>query len=692
MKRTRQEKIRLGVLLVCICLFFGIAAARLIQFQVFLAPKYSGIVQRQSSGKVSIPAERGVIYDRTGRIVANNVTVSSLYAYPTDSRSLKEVSRYLERLFSLEAGTARKKYGLAVKKFRWVKRRLPDELAAKVETSAPAGLYLRKGKRRDYPNGLVGKQILGFTDIDNQGQAGFELAHNSTLAGKPGWADIRRDGLRNILRVNETALVKPVPGASYVLTVDWYLQEIVEEELQKAVEKHNAKSGMAVFLDCHTGDLLAAAHFDPEETYRDRPVKLRPVTDQFEPGSVFKVITAAALLDDGQINFSDSTFCEDGAWRIGRRTLHDDKDRGWLTFREIMELSSNIGIAKHAIELGGEQLVEAAQRFGVGQKQMSGLPGETSGRIARPSRWSDYNVSALAMGHAVTVTSMQMASVFGAIANGGKLHRPRIVLGEVDDEGYVVNHREPVVVGEALSKGAADSLRAFLRGVVERGTADIINSKVIALAGKTGTAQMPDPENKRYFQNRYIGSFGGFFPYENPAVAGIVVIEDPQPIHYGGHTAGPVFRNVAERYCVFRSDLLGDPAHMLLCDDDRRSPLIEVPNLMGRTLGSAREEVDKKNLKLRCGEGKGYVVWQFPAPDRLVLDGSEVMIAVADGENVSPEMIDLTGLSIRQVSAFLEYCGISYEVRGNGRVVSQSVGAGETILDGSLCRLRCRPI
>ncbi|MFZ5980331.1 MAG: penicillin-binding transpeptidase domain-containing protein [Candidatus Zixiibacteriota bacterium] len=692
MKRTKQERIRLGLLFVVIIAFFTVVAARLVQIQVFQAKKYGEIVDRQSTGKVAIPAERGVIYDRNGQLVAKNVFVSSLYAYPDNARELKAVAAYLEKIFNLPSGTARKKFGLRERKFRFIKRRLDESMARRIERDdVPSGLYIRKESQREYPFGRVGKQIIGFTDIDNQGQSGFELAYDSLLAGKEGWADFRRDGLRNTYRVNESALVKPVAGRSVVLTVDWSLQEIVEEELSAAVEKYHAKSAMAVFLDCNNGDILAMAHYDPEEKNPDKPSKLRAITDQFEPGSVFKAFTAAALLDAGAIDFNDSIFCEEGKWKIGRRTLHDDKKQGWLSFRKVVELSSNIGVAKCAIELGQDELIETYKRFGLGEKLRCGLPGETPGRLTAPRIESPYNIAALAMGHSVAVNTLQLAAGFGAIANGGELLRPRLLLGQVDDNGYVVRGNRRDLIGRAVMKeSAVDSLKAFLRGVVENGTATPVNSPVIAIAGKTGTAEIPDLENHRYFKNKFIASFAGFFPCGNPIIAGAVVMEQPHPIHYGGYTSGPTLRKIAERYAVLNPDLFVDPGRVMAEKTKRLDNTVEVPNFVGRSIGQAVALAEKKGVKLRGTAQEGTVIWQFPPADRVLYDNDEVLVAVAD-ERGRTTMVNLAGLPVRKAAALLDFTGIKFTITGNGRVVQQSIKPGETLTDNSVCRLTCRP-
>ncbi|MDF1544772.1 MAG: penicillin-binding transpeptidase domain-containing protein [bacterium] len=693
MKRTRQEKLRLLILFTLMALFFVLVTIRLLHFQVVKAAQYREIVNDQSTGTVEIPADRGVIYDRNGRVVANNVYQQSLVAYPETKEEVKNVARYIEKLLGRSRGTAIEDFGLAPNRFRKIKRAISDAMAAKVEANAPRGLYLRQGTRRDYPFATIGKQILGFTNADNkEGQSGLEYSCNKKLAGKPGKADYRRDGLRNTYRVREQALIQPVPGQSMVLTVDWHLQEIIEEELQAAVIKHKAKSGMAAFVDCNNGDILAMAHFDPNEKNPHRPVKARVVTDQFEPGSIFKVFGAAALLDRGMVNYAESTYCEMGKFRLGRKTLHDDKKLEWLNFREIIELSSNIGISKHAISLGGEAIQETCQKFGLGQKLLDCMPGETGGKIKAPSRWSEYNTAAFTIGHSVAVSTLQMAVAFAAIANGGELLKPRLIFGGVDEDGYVVRSVRREVVGRAMKENSSDSLRAFLRGVVERGTAKPVNSAAVTIAGKTGTAQIYDVVNKRYYSSKYMGSFAGFFPAENPLVAGIVVIEEPHPIHYGGYTAGPAFRSIAERYTVLNPDLFASQENVIEESEESHRATVEVPDLSGYTPVDALAKVVEAGLEVRCEGSEGNVVWQFPSPDRLLFEGDDVLVVVGSQQDSLHRMIDLKGLSLREVAAFCGYAGVAYEVTGKGRVVRQSIEPGSPIEDKSLCRLVCKSI
>ncbi|HVP07484.1 MAG TPA: penicillin-binding transpeptidase domain-containing protein [Candidatus Acidoferrum sp.] len=692
MSRTRQENIRLGLLFGIVTLTFVAFVGRLVHLQIYLNQPYSAIVNHQTSGTIPIPAERGMIYDRNGQPVAKNVIGSSLYAWPEDNEEVAKVSDYLDQFYRMPSGWARSEFKLEPKKFRWIKRRMTDPEADRVEREAPLGLHLRKESQREYPFGLVGRQILGFTDIDNQGQSGFELAYDSILSGQPGSADIRRDGLRNTYRVKEEALVKPVPGRPLVLTIDWRLQDIVEQELHHAVDTFHAAAGLAVYLDCRNGDILAMAHYDPLEKNPDRPTKLRAISDQFEPGSVFKPFTAAGVIEAGLADYKRQVYCENGAWNMGSHVLHDDKKHGWLTFREIIELSSNIGIAKWAIQADGNDLFDMYRRFGFGRRLHCGLPGEAAGRLIPPPKWSNYNVAAFAMGHSIALTPLQLANAFAAIANGGELTRPRLVLGHVDDNGFVINDNPREVLNTIMHNGTLDSIKAFLRGVVENGTAKPVNSELVGIAGKTGTAELPDLENGGYFKHKFVASFAGYFPYTAPVVAGVIMLVDPQPIHYGGYTSGPTFRRIAERYALLNPEEFTLPGKAIAKKTEGLDSTLRVPNLIGRDIGQAVKLAEVCGLNVRSTTAEGAVAWQFPPPNRVVFKGEEIIVQACAVGDSTTRMPDMTGLPVRNVSAFMSHAGINFIIKGSGRVVSQSIPPGEIVSRDSTCQIECQPI
>ena len=692
MKLNKIKNIRLGWVFFIACFTFVAVLGRLIHIQIFLSPEYSKIVRRQSEGQQKIPASRGIIYDRNGLIVANNIELQSLSAWPDNKKEVNEIAAFLEDFFDMPKGSAIKTYNLAPQKFSWIKRKLSDKVAAEIDRRRPEGLHLQEEIERSYPFGDVGKQITGFTNIDCNGQAGFELWQNSSLAGKSGIAAYRRDGNRNRFRIKEQAITQPIPGRSKVLTIDWQLQEIVEEELKNGVRDHNAELGMAVFLNNNNGEIIAMAHYDPNEPQKGKPQKLRVLTDLFEPGSVYKIIAAAGLLEEKAVNFDDSVYCENGVWKMGRNRLHDDHEHEWLNFRSIIELSSNIGIGKHAINYGGEELYQLSKKFGIGEKTLEGWPGEQSGYITKPKQWSDFSVASLSIGHAVAVNALQMANAMAAVANGGTLYQPRLILCDVDETGNPMEPEPSKVIAELMSKETSDSLKSFLRGVVERGTAEVVNSQIVTIAGKTGTAQIYDTERKRYSFSRYNASFAGFFPAENPMVTGIVLMVNPQPVHYGGHTSGKTFRKIAERYTIIHPDLFTVPTRMIAENSDKIKNTQVVPNLTGQLLVNAIDEAEKNKLQVRATSDSGFVVWQYPPPDRLMFTDDDIIVVVDSGKDQAQKMVDLTGLSVREASAYMAHLGLEYTVVGNGKVYKQSLKAGALVQRESTCKLECKPI
>jgi len=683
--KNKTGKSRLVVLFVFVTLFWCLIAGRLFVIQLVHGGEYREIASRQSTGKIAVQPERGLIYDRSGCQVAVNVIRHALYAYPTSHREIANIHNYLDRFFGQKSGTSRKRYPLRRNRFRWIDRDLSDHLAARVINDSISGLYIKKEMKRDYPFGQVGAQMLGCTDIDGRGISGLEYGYDSVLAGSPGLIDYLRDGHLNTYRIKEVPLVKPVPGNSTVLTVDWYLQEIVEEELKKAVIEHNAREGTAVFLDCASGEILAAADYVAGEKISS--VKLRAAGNCLEPGSVFKIFTLAALLDNDLVDTSEVIFCENGRWRCGRRILHDDKEHDSLTVSGIFELSSNIGVGKLSLRLGGEKLSRAIRRFGFGQLCLSGIPGEQPGLISDPGVWSEFNTAALSIGHAVSVTPLQLASAVAAVANGGRLFRPSIVRGIIDPRGKLVSRIEKKFIGHALEKESADILRTLMIGVVEKGTATPARSDLVSIAGKTGTAEIPNLEKGGYFKNKFNASFLGFFPAEEPKIAGIVVLCRPEPIHYGGYTAGPAFKNIAERYSVANPDFLRLDVRMVAARNDLN--MIEIPDLTNRDLSLAVKIAEKEGLSLVTGETTGVVVWQYPPPGRKIAGTDIVAAVVAGPDGPSDTMLDLTGMKLRTAMAVLEYQGLAYEINGSGIVRKQYPRPGGKIDRSLRCTLRC---
>lgn len=688
MKLARRDSVRLGVLFGIMAIFFGLLITRLVQLQLINGKRYAAHVLDQSTNRVRIPAERGVIFDRNGAVVAKSVIRTALIAHPQSEAELRQVGSYLDRLFGYQPGTAIDSHKLEANKFRYVKRSLSSEEISFVMANQQRGVALRREPQRQYPFGLVGNQVLGVTDLDNRGVSGFELAADSVLTGVPGTADLRRDGNQQVYQVNEQALIKPTPGRSHVLTIDWSLQEIIEDELRFAVDSLGISTGKAVFVDCATGELLAMAHYDRTDTLRHRPGRLRVLADQFEPGSSAKTFTAAALLDRQLVNNDEVFFCENGRWQLGRNKIGDAKPHGDMTFRELFAKSSNIGIGKAALRLGGDSLRESFGRFGFGVRANCGLPGERKGSVAVPHRWNEFTIASLSIGHAVAVNALQLAMAYAAIANGGELLAPTLVLGEVDDQGEFRRTAKREVVRRVFQPRVTAPLHELCRAVVTDGTGKKAQSDVIAIAGKTGTPQLIE-ENGRYSQNRYLGCFGGFFPAQHPRVAGVVVLEEFDRQTEAGATAAPAFRKIAERFTVARPDLFMAPERTLFASTYLRSSQVLMPDLIGKSTAHAAQLADTRGIRIRSTAiDEGTVFWQFPPAGQPIARGQEAVIALWENQDV--RMFDVRGLPMQPVAAFLQSLGVEVIVNGHGMILNQSLQAGVPIGSDTVCRLECR--
>jgi cell division protein FtsI (penicillin-binding protein 3) len=697
---TELRKPRLILFCLLATVVFGLLVFRLVKIQLVYGDNYSEIALRQSTGRREIPAPRGVIYDRFGRELAINVQKYSLFAHAENTTEINRIHTYLDSLLGKPRSHSRRTYSLEPKKFAWLERRFPDSLAKQVEKDTVRGLYIDPCIGRSYPYLGVGKQLLGWTNIDGKGVAGMEFSFDTLLAGRPGYSEYLRDGQRNTYRLRHLSQIPPVPGKSITLTVDWNLQEIVEDELKKGVEKYQALEGNALFIDCHTGEILAAADF--VASGKNDAVKLRAISNRFEPGSVFKVFTAAALLDENLVDLSERINCENGVWKVNGRLLRDDKKHGLLNLREIIERSSNIGTAKLALRLGADRLYETARRFGFGQRYYVGLPGEEAGVINHPQRApgqkietskkkkpkpAEYNIAALSIGHSISVTALQLANAVAAIANGGTLYRPKIIKAITTHDGKILEQAEIEKIATVMKASSAEILRSYMKGVVDTGTARPVKSEIVTIAGKTGTAEVVDTISGGYKKNKFVASFLGFFPYESPRVAGVVILHEPEPIHYGGYTAGPIFKQIAERYSNTRIEQF-KPDNKIIAAPS--APEFQsIPDFVGHEVTQALSLARKRGLELVMNATRGVITWQFPPAGRKIAGGGKVAVGVECHDADSLVMADLTGLNLRTAVSFLDFLGYEYDIEGDGMVVRHEPPPGEILSDSTRFLLIC---
>jgi cell division protein FtsI/penicillin-binding protein 2 len=406
--------------------------------------------------------------------------------------------------------------------------------------------------KRFYPGGRLLCHLVGMTGTDNKGLEGIEFYYDRELAGEVGWRRSYRDAKRREIKSFHMDALPERNGINLALTIDEVIQHIIEKEIENIVASYSPRAVSIVAMAPRTGEILGLANypwFDPNNVSDINPdhVRNRAISDSFEPGSVFKIVTAAAALEEGVVDFDSEFFCENGAYRIGKRTLHDYKPFGMMKFREIIEKSSNIGVFKVADKLGKEKMHAYIKKFNFGRPTGIDLPGEASGITRDVANWSAADMTTIPMGHGIAVTPLQLASCVSAIANGGVLMRPYVVKSLLSEEGMSIKENKPKAVRRVISEETAAKVKELLEGVVERGTGKKAGIDNFRVCGKTGTAEKVNTERGGYYRNRYITSFVGFAPFERPAVSVVISVDEPKGEHLASRVGAPAFKNIMQK-------------------------------------------------------------------------------------------------------------------------------------------------
>lgn len=539
----------------CVYVFFLLAFACL-YYRLFLLQivSHEDLLNRGLSLhrlNVKIDPRRGNICDREGRPLAMSISVKSAYAEADKISSPEAAARSLSRCLDLPYKDLLEKLDKK-KRFVWLARKLDGNLADRIERLQIDGVGFREEVKRVYPQGGLLSHVLGFVDIDNRGLEGLEMQADQYLRGQSGWMASHRDRKGREIMTLRSQDIPPIDGYDLSLTVDAVVQHVAESELEKGCRQYNAAAGCLIVIEPKTGAVLALANwpsYDPNapSNFPAEYRRNRCITDVYEPGSTFKVVTVAAAVDNGSVSMGDVIFCENGAFRVGRHTLHDVHPYGNLSTVEVIRKSSNIGAVKIAMRLGEEKLYNGIRRFGFGSPTGISLPGEVGGMLHPLSQWSGLSIAAIPMGQEVGVTPLQLAVAVAAIANGGVAMRPYIVDAVKNNSGGVVKSYAPRERGRVVSEATAAALVNAMEGVPTReGTAPRAALEEYTVAGKTGTSQKLDPGG-RYSHSRFVGSFVGFAPSKDPAVLVLVALDEPKPIYYGGSVAAPIFKEVAKR-------------------------------------------------------------------------------------------------------------------------------------------------
>lgn len=546
---------RLFFALACLAIWMVAIGARLYHLQVTRYEEFTRRAERQQQRVIELAPPRGTIFDTRGRELAVSVEVESAFAVPRELGDPAAVARALAGVLKLDRAKLARTLA-SDREFVWIQRKLDPPQARAVRDLDLPGVYFLEESKRYYPQRELASQVLGYVGTDNQGLAGLEAMYDRVVAGKAGRRTVLRDARRGMAVPPNLPSAAPVAGADLHLTIDAALQEIAERELADAAVRLRVKSASVTLLDPATGAVLALASyptFDPNRfaAYDEESRRNRPVTDAYEPGSTFKMVTAAAALDEGLVDPDETLYCELGSITLAGVRIADHKPFGDLTFRQVIARSSNVGTIKTALRVSNASFYSTIRGFGFGRTSGIDLPGESPGLLMPVERWPALAKAYISFGQGLSVTPLQLALAFAAVGNGGKLLEPYVVRQVGSGEAARLVHPAPVVRGEPVSQRSRGVLRELLAGVtLEGGTGKAAAVDGYPVAGKTGTAQKAMP-GRGYLADEFITSFVGFAPVVDPAIVAVVVLDDPRGSYHGGEAAAPVFEAIARQALLY---------------------------------------------------------------------------------------------------------------------------------------------
>ncbi len=566
---TPAKNPRLYLLGAILALWCVAICGRLIYLQVFSYGKFVKQAGHQQQRAIPLAAKRGVIYDRAGRELAMSVTVDSAFAVPTEVKDLPTAVALITRITGEDSGVVLADCR-AHKTFCWVARKANDETIERINSLKLQGIHFQKEPKRFYPARDLAAQVLGSVGMEDTGQSGIEHAFDDELRGKAGKMFISVDARKQWF---SDVATQPDPGDNIVLTIDKNIQYIAEKELEQAIHDTQAISGTVIVENPHTGEILALANrptFNPNLRKQIKPETLtnRAVSYVYEPGSTFKLVTISAALEEKVTNPNELFDCQMGSIVYNGMRIRDAKPHGILPVWGVLAESSDVGSIKIALRLGEDRFYKYIRAFGFGQPTGIELPGETRGLTKPPSRWSRVSIAAISMGQEIGISPIQLAGLVSTFANDGVWVAPRIVAGTVQPQGTpqtVAFH--PGAAHRVISPYTAAEMRSMMEKVVIEGTGRKAILEGYSAAGKTGTAQKVDPATGAYSKTKYIGSFAGFAPVNNPHIVVAVILDSAVGLHQGGQVSAPVFRRITQQvleYLHVPHDLPLAPKHQLL--------------------------------------------------------------------------------------------------------------------------------
>ena len=743
-----------------ICLFFAVwvcaIAGRLFWLQIVRHQDFVERAAKQQQRTFEVAPRRGVLYDRNLRELAMTILVPSIYADPTQIADKQAAARALAALvhtdpedgLTTEAQiVARLNEG---RNFAWIARRVTPQVAAGVKALNMKGIFFQQEFARFYPDNRLAAQVLGYVGTDDDGLGGLEEKFDSDLHGRPGLMYTAMDARRKVLGSSEH---DPEPGQNFVLTIDENIQFMAERALDHAMEKTQALNGTVVVQDAHTGQILALAirpTFNPNQFRHTTLDQLRDhaVSDVYEPGSTFKLVTYSAAMDQKVATPDDPIDCQGGKITIAGRTIHDNQGEhfGVIPVHKALEESSDVAAIKLALKIGPDRFYQYIRSFGFGTRSNVELPGETRGLLRPPAKWGSSSIGSIAIGQEIAVTPLQLVTMVSTIANGGTYLPPHILMQEQSVTTTAPVHKSappqaaqaPEFVASPIRRGedlpdplppgahrvistlAAAQMRKMMEGVVLFGTGKSAQLNGYSSGGKTGTAQKIDPVTHTYSKTMHIASFAGFAPVNDPAISVAIVIDSPKGAYYGADVSAPVFAEVAQQvleYLGVQHDIdvrpvdlaskkdapvkeddapmpgesveaLYEAANDLPSDDPLRAPPASTPKV---TAPPASTQAANSPAPAKTGAPPQ------PFPNASTESSPQVSnpaslppantVVIADAERLP--VPSLIGLTMREIIEQAGSAGLEVEIAGNGIAREQAPAPGTLVPPGTKIVVRC---
>lgn len=622
-----------------------VVVIRLVQIQLVRHDDYVARAQRQQERTLTLNPVRGSILDSRGRVLAESIAAESIYADPQAITDPRNVAKALAGVKGIGASARELEQRLrGENSFAWVARKLPLEVTAEVRKLGLPGIYFLESHRRSYPRQTLAANVIGYVGLDGNGLAGVEHSFDAEISGTPGRVTLLKDARRGVYQVGGDGANRSRDGHHVILTIDSVVQFIAERALRRAVEQYRAAGGSVIVIDPNDGAILAMASlptFDPNR-YREFPPtswKNHPVQDFYEPGSTFKLVTAAAGLEEKLVTPSQILDCADGSITISNVTIHehDGHRYGLLSFEDVIVKSSNVGSARVGLALGAERFHGWIRRFGFGERTGLSLPGESPGLLRKAAKWTPVSPASIAIGQEIGVTPLQLARAYAATAMGGVLVEPRLVESVIDDEGRTIREPETHQSRRVMSEKTAAVMNQILKAVVSRGTGTKAALAEHVVAGKTGTAQKASRGG--YSADKFVGSFAGWVPADQPRLVIVVAIDEPRGLHYGGEVAAPVFKEIAEATLRYLGVPPSIPSRSITVQEPRLAkfsqpagasgPAHSVPDLRGLDARAAIARAVDSGLDVRT-IGSGVVTSQDPQPGGALPMNRKITVTLAE--------------------------------------------------------------